>query len=125
MKTITIVTIALLSVMLVGAGVGLVYAFDPVFSYPHTVVSIGDNHFMVNYVSDGTIVSQDPLEIEWDNMWILTPIFTNETATTIVFHEDGRVELGGKGICLDDGTSSDGGTCYPKLTTSTSIGRNE
>ena len=110
------ILIGIMTLVMMGLLVGTSIAFDPVMSYPHTVVSIGDNHFMINYVEDGTIVSVDPLIIEWEKMWILTPIFNNETAVPIVFHDDNRITINGNGICLDDGSSTDGGRCNNKLT---------
>lgn len=93
------------------AGVGFVQAFELVELYPFVTYVDPDfgnslQMFHTHWIPD---ISQP--EIKFDSITVRTNFPGTESTTDLVFHDDGRVTLNGKGICLDDGTSTNGGTC--------------
>lgn len=109
MKKVILTTLALLATLTMF--VGFVQAFELIELFPFVSYTDPDSGNSLSMYHVHHVPDINEPEIEFNRIVINAQFPNTGHESLLEFHDDGRVTLNGKGICLDDGSSSNGGTC--------------
>jgi len=96
----TYIAFGILGLILVST---LAYAFDLIETTPIESHVVGDDALSWYHVETNNTIDEFVLQMDFDNL---------TTTMQFRFKDDGTWTYNGKGVCLDDGTSTNGGLCF-------------